>query len=267
VRIRPDELRAIQAGDLDLAFRRWERPRVVVGTLMRTAVGLIEVTSVDPVEADDLDERDARRAGAASVEALRAGLAARPDQPAWRVGLRFAGPDPRVALRESVPDAAEVETIRARLDRLDRASKIGPWTRTALDLIDRNPGRRAPDLAAQVGRPTAEFKTDVRKLKELGLTESLDIGYRLSPRGATVVDAERRAAGGRARRRAPQPEGTPLPKVGASASRALRAAGLVTLEDVATRREADLAALHGVGPIAITTLREALAAHGLDFTP
>ena len=27
------------------------------------------------------------------------------------------------------------------------------------------------------------FKRDVRKLKELGLTESLPVGYRLSPRG------------------------------------------------------------------------------------
>ena len=32
-------------------------------------------------------------------------------------------------------------------------------------------------------REIAPFKADVRKLKELGLTESLRIGYRLSPRG------------------------------------------------------------------------------------
>lgn len=265
MRIRPAELRAIETGELDLAFRRWERPRVVVGTMMRTAVGLVEVTSVEQVDVAGLDDQDARRAGAASPEALRAGLAARPDQPVWRIGLRFAGPDPRVALRETVPTATEVDAIRARLDRLDRASKIGPWTRGTLDLIDRFPRRRAPDLADRVGRPTAEFKTDVRKLKELGLTESLDIGYRLSPRGVAVVDAERRARGGRARRRTPEPEGTPLPRIGASASRALRAAAAVTLEDVAARSEADLAALNGVGPIAITTLREALTAHGLTF--
>ena len=34
-----------------------------------------------------------------------------------------------------------------------------------------------------VGRETAPFKLDVRKLKNLGLTLSLDVGYRLSPRG------------------------------------------------------------------------------------
>jgi hypothetical protein len=134
-----------------------------------------------------------------------------------------------------------------------------------LDLIDRNPERRAPDLAARLGRQTAEFKRDVRKLKELGLTESLDIGYRLSPRGEAVVDAGRRAAGPRKRRRKPRAAGTPIPRIGAPATRALRAAGLVTLESLATVNEAEVAALHGVGPMAIDRLREALADAGLGF--
>jgi Mn-dependent DtxR family transcriptional regulator len=42
---------------------------------------------------------------------------------------------------------------------------------------------RAADLAKHLGRDRKSFKTDVRKLKELGLTESLEVGYRLSPRG------------------------------------------------------------------------------------
>jgi predicted transcriptional regulator len=31
------------------------------------------------------------------------------------------------------------------------------------------------------------FKANVRKLKALGLTESLEVGYRLSPRGEAVL--------------------------------------------------------------------------------
>jgi hypothetical protein len=88
-----------------------------------------------------------------------------------------------------VPTAEELATINARLDRLDAASAYGPWTRQTLDLIDLHPTVRAPDLAAQVGRETADFKKDVRKLKELGLTESLRPGYRLSPRGLAVLDS------------------------------------------------------------------------------
>ena len=185
--IRPAELAAIRAGTVDLAFRRWARPRVVVGTRMRTAVGLLEVTSVE--RAGRITAEDARRAGAPSLGALREALAARPDDPVWRIGLVWAGPDPREALRESIPDAEEIARIGERLARLDKASSYGAWTRETLDLIDLHPTVRAPDLAARVGRETADFKKDVRKLKELGLTESLDIGYLLSPRGRAVVDA------------------------------------------------------------------------------
>ena len=191
--IRAQELAAIKAGTVDLAFRRWARPRVVVGTRLRTSVGLVEVTSVDEVDVATLTEDDAARAGAASLSALVDGLAARPDDPAWRVGVAYAGPDPRELLRASVPDADEVAAINARLDRLDATSSTGPWTRATLDLIDLNPTVRAPELAARVGRETADFKKDVRKLKELGLTESLAIGYLLSPRGEAVVDAGLRA--------------------------------------------------------------------------
>jgi hypothetical protein len=260
--IRPAELAAIKAGTVDLAFRRWARPRVVVGTRMRTAVGLLEVTSVEQVSVSSLRADDARRAGAPSLTALKQALAARSEDPAWRIGLAYAGPDPREALRAAVPDADEIATITARLDRLDASSAYGPWTRQTLDLIDLNPTVRAPDLAAQVGRETADFKKDVRKLKELGLTESLAIGYLLSPRGEAVVDAGLPAP----RERAARATGTQLPRgIGAPATAALREVGVTTLEQVTAYTAAELAAIHGVGPIALTRLREAMAEQGTGF--
>ena len=63
----------------------------------------------------------------------------------------------------------------------------GPWTRQVLRLIAENPGVRAPDLAASLGRDTLAFKRDVRRLKELGLTISLPVGYELSPRGRAYL--------------------------------------------------------------------------------
>ena len=60
-----------------------------------------------------------------------------------------------------------------------------------LELIRERPRVRAPDLAQSLGLDTQPFKRDVRKLKELGLTESLEIGYRLSPRGRTVLERRR----------------------------------------------------------------------------
>jgi hypothetical protein len=70
--------------------------------------------------------------------------------------------------------------------------------------------------------------------------------------------------GGPARERPAPPTGTRLPTIGAPATRALTTAGLTTLEAVAAVPEQELAAMHGVGPVALAKLREALAAHGLD---
>ena len=179
---RLDELRRIGEGEITVAFRRWRRPTVKAGGTLRTKVGVLAIDSVEPIDEEDLTDADARRAGAPDRQALLASL--RPEGVLHRVEFRLAGPDPRIALRErSHISAAERGEIDARLARLDRASRHGSWTRTVLGLIAEQPGTRAPDLAASLGRETAPFKADVRKLKELGLTESLEVGYRLSPRG------------------------------------------------------------------------------------
>jgi hypothetical protein len=268
--IRPAELTAIKAGELDLAFRRWNRARVKVGTRMRTAVGVIEVTQVEKVAASALTRDDAVRSGMGTVVALRRALDAREDkrdQPIWRVTLRYAGGDPRADLREQIPTTAEMDELIAWLDRLDRSAKTGPWTRQSLDLIDLHPAVRAPELAAHLGRDTQPWKTDVRKLKEKGLTESLAIGYRLSPRGETVVDEEARRRGDAPRARQPRPEGTPLPRtIGAPATRALAGQGITSLEQLDDWTVARLSALHGVGPIAVDRLREAQSERGIELT-
>jgi hypothetical protein len=83
-------------------------------------------------------------------------------------------------------DAGAIELIRRRLERLDRAK---PWTLEVLRLIRRRPRVAASRLAISLKRPTLEFKVDVRKLKKLGLTQSFEVGYELSPRGRAYLDA------------------------------------------------------------------------------
>jgi len=62
------------------------------------------------------------------------------------------------------------------------------------------------------------------------------------------------------------PEAPEWPKgVARPAQRALAAAGIGSLEDLARWREADLAELHGMGPRAIEALRLAMAGQGLRF--
>jgi hypothetical protein len=183
VLLRRPTLDGIAAGRITCVFRRWERPRVRPGTRLRTAVGVLAVTAVDSVEPADLTEADARAAGHPDLADLRAMLDRR-EGGVWRVALHLDGPDPRIALRSSGVDAITRAELDERLARLDRDR---PWTAETLALIAANPGVRAPELAARVGRETAPFKRDVRKLKELGLTESLEVGYRLSPRGRAYL--------------------------------------------------------------------------------
>jgi len=155
---------------------------------MRTRIGLVAAIAVDEVAVEAISDTEARRAGAGSRDELLAQLARHPDRPVFRIGLRYAGPDPRIALRDDA-DLAEQEHAQlvGRLDRLDRVSRHGPWTRATLATIERRPATRAAELAHALGRETLAFKRDVRKLKELGLTESLDAGYRLSPRGRALT--------------------------------------------------------------------------------
>jgi hypothetical protein len=184
---RQDTLEAIVRGRVDLAFRRWASPRVRVGTRLHTAAGLIEVTELAEVRADGIGEGDARRAGFGAVAGLMAMLGNYPDRPIFRIGLRHAGADPRIALREDadVSDAA-LAAILARLARMDAASD-GPWTHATLRLIARRPATLAARLAADLGIEPARFKPRVRRLKALGLTESLEVGYRLSLRGEALL--------------------------------------------------------------------------------
>jgi hypothetical protein len=65
-----------------------------------------------------------------------------------------------------------------------------------MELIAANEAVRAPDLAARLGLETAPFKQRVRRLKGLGLTVSLDVGYRISPRGHAYLVRQATDQGG-----------------------------------------------------------------------
>ena len=193
--LKRETLEGIAEGRITLAFRRWKRPTVRAGGELRTAIGVLGIDGVDAIAEGDITESNARAAGYPTRAALLAELNRRPEGDLYRVALHLAGDDPRTALREQdALDAEAVAAIAARLARFDRSSRHGPWTETVLRLIADSPGVRAPDLAASLGRDTQPFKRDVRKLKELGLTESLEVGYRLSPRGRAwlaTLDGER----------------------------------------------------------------------------
>ena len=184
-------------GTITVVFRRWARPRVRAGSELRTAVGVLSIDAVDELDFAGITDDDVRRSGFLSRTALLDDLASQRDGRVYRIALHVAGPDPRVELRgRDALTGDELADVERRLARLDAASRHGAWTLAVLRLIRDRPEVRAADLAPTRGQETLAFKRDVRKLKELGLTESLEVGYRLSARGRAVLDR----LGGRAPR-------------------------------------------------------------------
>ncbi|MGS2810435.1 hypothetical protein [Nocardia sp. MW-W600-9] len=182
--------RGIASGDVTQVFRRWARPRVRVGATLRTSAGTVGIVGVDQIEAGDITDEDARAAGEPDPDAVLAAFRGAAHYPVFRIAVRYLGPDDRVALSgRADPDAREVAEIAAALARLDKASRRGPWTAAVLGAVADHRGRRAGDLAELLGRDRESLKLDVRKLKNLGLTRSLEVGYEISPWGQAYLRA------------------------------------------------------------------------------
>jgi hypothetical protein len=176
-----DSWPGIADGSITITFRVWTRPQAKVGGRYRIGGMLIEATDVRQVRVGEITDDDARRAGATDRAALLKRLGA--DDRVWRVDFAYLGPDDRIARRNDT-SSEDLADVMARLARLDRN---GAWTRQTLQLIERYPGIVSTTLARHADQERPAFKLNVRKLKELGLTESLEVGYRLSPRGEAVL--------------------------------------------------------------------------------
>ena len=185
----------IVGGSITLTFRAWDAARVSSGRRYRFgASGRFEVDAVDRVALGSITDREARRAGFDSADELhefvrkeaRRRLTAR--STLFRVAFHYLGDgeDPRTAL-QSDRSAKALDEVAARLERMDRLSRRGPWTVRVLELIGKHPRTAASILAPRLRRPTPAFKADVRKLKNLGLTVSHEVGYTLSPRGKALL--------------------------------------------------------------------------------
>jgi hypothetical protein len=184
-----DAISGLAAGTITLTFRTWTRPQAKVGGRYRTGGLLLEVIAVDQVSPAAITDAEARRAGNSSANALRDRLEEQGhDGRVWRVEFRCVGEDDRIARRnDATLDGEKLVKLQTRLKRLDDASSTGEWTEKTLQLIAAYPGVVSTRLAQRMKMERQAFKINVRKLKELGLTESLEIGYRLSPLGEAFM--------------------------------------------------------------------------------
>ncbi|MGQ0508958.1 MAG: hypothetical protein ACT4TC_26950 [Myxococcaceae bacterium] len=177
-------------GSVRLTFRRWASLRVKPqGRYRCHPIGVLEVDSVSWVLASSLTDLEARAAGFTGLGELTAFLEELgplpPSTRLARVELHHGGDGDRVQLAmEDKLSKEEVETLRAKLKKMDGRK---PWTLRTLRLIQKRPRVAASKLALSVGRETLPFKVDVRKLKKLGLTQSFEVGYEVSPRGTALL--------------------------------------------------------------------------------
>jgi hypothetical protein len=177
----------IANGRITLVLRRWDAPRAKVGGTQRTVAGTIRVDDITEYPGGyRVTGAQARAAGYPDAMTAQKELNRRPARHTYVIAVSYLAPDerPELASDDRLSDT-DVSAISARLDRWDAATE--PWTRQYLKMIGDNEAVRAPDLAARVGLDVPRFKRRVRQLKGLGLTISLDVGYRLSPRGRAYL--------------------------------------------------------------------------------
>jgi hypothetical protein len=179
----------LRDGSITVAFRRWRRAQVVAGHQYRTGEGLVLAESVDTITPADITPALAKDAGFTDVQTAVTDLRGEPDLPLYCIRFRpLTGPDPRDQLAETADlSDDDVRSISKRLARMDTASKRGPWTIAVLRQIASQPAVSSALLAPELDWDRPDYKLHVRRLKALGLTISLDVGYRISPRGAAYL--------------------------------------------------------------------------------
>jgi hypothetical protein len=189
---------AIRSGEITCTVRIWRRPHVRIGGRYRLGQGAIEVDRILEAGFDALTPALARRTGFASlVELLKVAKHGHGER-VFIIDFHYVDRTTLGPVTDTKGlDRPALTELLAKLDAMDARSRRA-WTRETLRAIAKHPGTRATDLAAELGRERDEFKKDVRKLKALGLTLSLEVGYRVSPRGSAVLEA---AGSARAKRR------------------------------------------------------------------
>ncbi len=179
-------------GSVTLTFRQWPKARVKAGGRYRVhPIGVVEVEEIRATTVGALTEDDARRSGFTGLAALKEYLAQVSDaplsnrRPLWRIALHHAGDEDRVplALNEELSDDEAAQLY----ERLAAWSPPRRWPFRTLRLIEQRPHTAASQLAPSLQLETLPFKEKVRRLKKLGLTQSFEVGYALSPRGRAFV--------------------------------------------------------------------------------
>jgi len=182
-------LSGIKSGKITLAFRKWQKASVKRGSLLHTSVGLVEIRKIEIVNENDITEQDAIQAGFTDKKQLLKSLRHNSAGTIFKIPVSYHSADPRIKLREQTELSEQQFTdLKNKLERLDNRSKQGHWTNKVLLAIKNNPNLHAIGIAKLTGLEKEWLKLNIRKLKNLGLTISHNVGYELSPLGKLSVE-------------------------------------------------------------------------------
>jgi hypothetical protein len=181
-------LNGIKSGRITLAFRKWQKASVKVGSLLHTSIGLVKISKIETVGENDITDKDALKAGFTDKMQLLESLTNTATGTIFKIFVSYHSPDPRIRLREQTElSEQQFSDLKKKLERLDNRSKQGHWTESVLLTIKDNPNLHAIGIAKLTGFEKEWLKLNIRKLKNLGLTISHTVGYELSPLGQTFI--------------------------------------------------------------------------------
>ncbi|NNF22819.1 MAG: hypothetical protein HKN67_12815 [Saprospiraceae bacterium] len=181
------DLQGIKNGEIYVLFRKWKTPRVKSGSVIHSPVGQLKIIDIKCIGENEITRSLIADSGLELSEILNE-IKDVNDKTLYLVRLEYHGEDPRISLRNQTNlSKEEIGLIISKLENLDKRSSKGPWTKHVLDVIQSNPKQKAALLADLLKVDKKWFKTNVRKLKNLGLTISHGTGYSLSPRGKVLI--------------------------------------------------------------------------------
>ena len=180
-------LEGIKAGDIELVFRKWRRPTVKKGGTLLTRVGQLRILDIKQIDFSQISDANFCAAGIHNRSLWAEKMSGREGE-LYQIRLKWEGEDPRIALRNQIVKQEDFASIFQKLNKMDARSTKGPWSFRVLHLIRKHPGRLAKLLADEMEVEKAWLKPNIRKLKAMGLTISLEVGYQLSARGRSFMD-------------------------------------------------------------------------------
>jgi len=185
-----------------------------------------------------------------------------PDDEGAKVGLRpvmFRSDDDTVL----APKDLEKVKVEAKVAGHERGEKIKVFKYKAKKGYRKRQGHRSELTRLEV----TEVKLLTRKPAGAKTDEDAEEKPKKAPAKKTEAAKEKKATEAKAPAKKPEADTADggLPDGLGAATKALEGEGLTTLEQVAGKTEAELLEIKGVGPKAVETLKEALAAENLSL--